>query len=206
MCSDLVLRPEEIGDFSDIADLIAASFEVNFLDENRPSWFLGEIPLVDYLRRQPSYVNDLALVAILDSSIVGYIMLAPFPVSLSGNSCIPVLLAILAVAPAHQRRGIGTCLVRESLVRASKQNHPFCYLLGHPSYYPRFGFQPLMFGETFVEVARCDFPSSGLKAEQVQPMHLQRLCENAQNFVRGYRSGVSAERDDLGMEKLRELP
>jgi predicted N-acetyltransferase YhbS len=155
--SSLVIRPEAIEDFPEIAALIASAFEINFLDENRPSWFLGELNLVDYLRRCHSYVNELALVATLKSSIVGSIMVTPVSVSLSGWSCNPVVLSILAVAPDFQRPGIGSALAQESLCRASRRRHPLCSLLGHATHSPRFGFETSMFGETFIEeVGACD--------------------------------------------------
>jgi predicted N-acetyltransferase YhbS len=172
----LEIRPETIPDFPHIADLIAAAFEINFLDENRPSWCLGEIALVDFLRRGHSYLNELALVAIHNKTVIGYIMLTPRSVRLAGSVCEAIDLSILAVSPSFQRRGVGTALIRESLRRASERGYPFCYLFGHDTYYPRFGFQTGMFGQTFVEVLR--FGGSGnFRGEQVQPIHLKRLSD-----------------------------
>jgi putative acetyltransferase len=49
-------------------------------------------------------------------------------------------LAPLAVAPARQRRGIGSALVRRGLDVCRERGRAAVIVLGHPSYYPRFGF------------------------------------------------------------------
>ena len=54
----------------------------------------------------------------------------------------PLQLSPVSVDPWHQRRGIGSALVREALARADALGEPFVVLLGHPEYYPRFGFEP----------------------------------------------------------------
>jgi putative acetyltransferase len=48
----------------------------------------------------------------------------------------------MAVRPALQRRGIGSALVREGLARCRAAGHRIAVVLGHPEYYPRFGFSP----------------------------------------------------------------
>ena len=51
-------------------------------------------------------------------------------------------LGPMAVRPDHQRRGIGSRLVDSGLARISEMGHPFVVVLGHPGFYPRFGFVP----------------------------------------------------------------
>jgi putative acetyltransferase len=51
-------------------------------------------------------------------------------------------LAPLAVLPSHQKRGIGTALVERGLSDARRLGHAIVIVLGHPEYYPRFGFAP----------------------------------------------------------------
>jgi len=48
----------------------------------------------------------------------------------------------MAVLPSFQRQGIGTALVRDGIERVGKKGLPFIIVLGHTSYYPRFGFEP----------------------------------------------------------------
>lgn len=51
-------------------------------------------------------------------------------------------LAPMAVLPERQRRGVGSALVQEALERANETTFPLVVVLGHPDYYPRFGFDP----------------------------------------------------------------
>ena len=51
-------------------------------------------------------------------------------------------LAPMAVLPEHQRSGAGSALVTESLRRARETDFPLVIVVGHPEYYPRFGFEP----------------------------------------------------------------
>jgi putative acetyltransferase len=72
------------------------------------------------------------------NEVVGHVMLCH--VDLDGT---PVLqLSPLGVAPAHQGRGIGSALTREVLRLADDAGEPLVVILGHPGYYPRFGFEP----------------------------------------------------------------
>ena len=58
------------------------------------------------------------------------------------DSGVPVLaLGPMGVVPAAQRRGVGSALMRESLRRAAETDYPLVVVVGHPEYYPRFGFE-----------------------------------------------------------------
>ena len=73
--------------------------------------------------------------------IVGHILFSP--VTITGGLHIPAVgLAPLAVQPEQQRRGIGTALVAAGLDRCRALDIHVVVVLGHPEYYPRFGFQP----------------------------------------------------------------
>ena len=76
-----------------------------------------------------------------DDRIVGHILLSE--VDLVEKNTVPVLaLAPLAVLPQWQNRGVGSALVRESLKIAESRSEPLIIVLGHPKFYPRFGFEP----------------------------------------------------------------
>jgi putative acetyltransferase len=51
-------------------------------------------------------------------------------------------LAPMAVLPECQRQGIGSKLVRSGIEKLEKRRCPFVIVMGHPEYYPRFGFEP----------------------------------------------------------------
>ena len=48
----------------------------------------------------------------------------------------------MAVPPAHQRSGIGSLRIRTGLAECRRAGHGYIVVLGHPEYYPRFGFVP----------------------------------------------------------------
>ncbi len=98
-----------------------------------------EADLVDALREQAEPV--VSLVAEDNGAIVGHIMFSP--VSLSGHPALRIMgLAPMAVAPEHQRKGIGSALVRAGLEQCKQFGFGAVVVLGHPAYYPRFGFLP----------------------------------------------------------------
>ena len=73
--------------------------------------------------------------------VVGYILFTP--VTLGADRDFPALgLAPMAVLPAHQRRGVGSALLHAGLEGCRKLGQRAVFVLGHPDYYPRFGFVP----------------------------------------------------------------
>ena len=126
----LLIRPETPAD-------TAAVREVNEQAFGRPV----EANLVDRIRASDRAVAGLSLVADLDGRVVGHILLSY--VDLHGGSTITdvLLLAPLAVLPPHQGQGIGGRLIRGALDEAEAREEPLVLVQGHPSYYPRFGFE-----------------------------------------------------------------
>jgi putative acetyltransferase len=99
----------------------------------------AEAKLADKLRRACS--DHLSLVADDNGTIVGHIMFTP--VRIENDTVIQGMgLAPMAVLPSRQRRGIGTLLIKTGLQILAGKGCPFVIVLGHPDYYPRFGFQP----------------------------------------------------------------
>src|SRR5512134_1693331 len=88
----------------------------------------------------------------MHDQVVGHILFTPVsleppvPVRIAG-------LAPMAVRPEHQRSGIGGQLIRAGLDACRGNGYSAVVVLGHPEYYPRFGFAP---GHTFGLV--CEFP------------------------------------------------
>lgn len=123
-----MIRTEEEKDWVDVHTLNASAFETS-----------AEANLVDALRENSQPV--VSLVAEANNNVVGHIMFSP--VSLSGHCDIKIMgLAPMAVAPGHQRKGIGSALVRAGLERCKRLGFGAVVVLGHPAYYPRFGFSP----------------------------------------------------------------
>lgn len=96
------------------------------------------LPLVRQLLREKPIV--LSLVGIVNRALVGHVMFSTC--SITGRPDKVSLLGPLAVAPAWQRRGIGSALVREGLQRLENAGVNHVYVLGDPGYYERAGFAP----------------------------------------------------------------
>lgn len=82
-----------------------------------------------------------SLVAEVDGQIVGHIVFSPVSIAGTGQTGQGLGLAPVAVLPEHQRRGIGSQLIREGLDVCRQAGFDFVVVLGHPEYYPRFGFR-----------------------------------------------------------------
>lgn len=96
--------------------------------------------LVDALRTNcPEVVS---LVAQVEDTVVGHILFSPAVIDREGAALMGMGLAPMAVLPEHQRSGIGTRLVKEGLAILRERACPYVIFLGHPEYYPRFGFLP----------------------------------------------------------------
>ena len=80
------------------------------------------------------------LVALAHDDIAGHILLSTLSVRSDGRAVDALALAPMAVRPDCQRAGIGTALVRAGLDAARRGKWCAVIVLGHPSYYPRFGF------------------------------------------------------------------
>jgi len=84
----------------------------------------------------------LSLVAESDGEIVGHILFSPVTIECGSQSRKGMGLAPMAVTPDRQRQSIGSELVQAGLEILRKQGCPFVIVLGHPAFYPRFGFVP----------------------------------------------------------------
>jgi putative acetyltransferase len=124
----MLIRAEGPGDRAAVHTVNAAAFETPL-----------EADLVEALREQARPL--VSLVAEDHGAIVGHIMFSP--VSLLGDPACRIMgLAPMAVLPAHQRKGVGSALVRAGLEHCTHLGFGAVVVLGHPAYYPRFGFSP----------------------------------------------------------------
>jgi putative acetyltransferase len=101
----------------------------------------AEADLVEKLRHAVSVTDVLSLVAV-DDDVVGHILFTPVVVESLGRRVLGMGLAPMAVLPDRQRQGIGSQLVRRGLDILRERGCPFVVVVGHPEYYPRFGFEP----------------------------------------------------------------
>jgi putative acetyltransferase len=101
---------------------------------------IQEVDLVDRLRKTCREL--LSLVAIAEMGVVGHILFTPVEIFGPAGSIKGAGLAPVAVVPEFQKRGVGTALIRAGIKKLKQKGCPFIVVLGHPGYYPRFGFVP----------------------------------------------------------------
>lgn len=122
-----LIRPETIADHDAIRQINRLAFGHD-----------AEARLVDALR-EGGYVR-VSLVAERDGQVVGHILFSDLPI-ITEVGIVPALaLAPMAVLPAFHRQGIGSALVRRAIEVCREQGHRIVIVLGHPDFYPRFGF------------------------------------------------------------------
>ncbi|MGB5963048.1 MAG: N-acetyltransferase [Coleofasciculaceae cyanobacterium] len=101
----------------------------------------SEAKLVEAIRNSRNFIPELSIVATEKGNLLGHILLSPIPIEAQGQTFSALALAPLAVIPTRQREGIGTELVKVALSKCRELDHNLVVVLGHPKYYPRFGFQ-----------------------------------------------------------------
>ncbi len=125
----LLIRDEASGDYAGVAALVTAAF-------GQPD----EARLVAALRGQEGVTS---LVLERAGDLLGHLLFSPVRVQPDDGPAWPAMaLAPVAITPRHQGRGLGSQLIEAGLDRLRAAGHDVCVLLGHPDYYPRFGFRP----------------------------------------------------------------
>lgn len=100
------------------------------------------VDLVGEMLRDETAEPSLSIVAELDGSLAGHVLFTAARLGPPGERAAASILAPLGVAPASQRRGVGSLLARRGLEILGDRGVDLVFVLGHPSYYPRFGFRP----------------------------------------------------------------
>lgn len=125
----ITIRPENSTDYTIIHQVNTAAFETS-----------AEADLIDRLRSADAIL--FSLVAIKDQQIVAHILFSPVTIRNGEISHASVGLGPVAVHPDYQQQGIGSQLIRAGLAACRTAEVAHVFLLGHASYYPRFGFVP----------------------------------------------------------------
>ena len=102
----------------------------------------AEAHLVELLRNHKQ--APIALVATADGRVVGQIMFSPVTVADAFEGFLGIALAPVAILPEFQNQGIGSKLIRDGLEACRRAGYDAVVVLGHTTYYPRFGFSRAM--------------------------------------------------------------
>ena len=137
MNTPITIRQEMPQDHANIYELIREAFApVEESDHN-------EQDLVERLRHSSSFIPELSLVAETgQGELVGHILLTRIRIINDAQAFPSLAVAPLSVLPSWQRQGVGSALIREAHRRAATLGYESAVLLGHPQYYPRFGYLP----------------------------------------------------------------
>lgn len=123
----VVIREREPADDSAIRQLNDMAFGGTF-----------EGKLIDELRE--AFIDAVELVAIENGEVVGHILFSALTTMVDDDAIPTLSLAPMCVHPGRQRSGIGSALVEAGLELARRREWQAVVVLGHPEYYPRFGF------------------------------------------------------------------
>lgn len=145
-------RPEQDSDHAAVRAVTLAAFETR-----------DEADLVDALRSDEAWIDGLSMVtAAADGTVVGHALLTRCWIDDTPALC----LAPCSVLPEHQRTGAGSAAIRAVLDAARGFEDPFVIVLGHPAYYPRFGFRRASLSDIRLSI---DVPDDALMALSLDP-------------------------------------
>ncbi|GAA3091247.1 GNAT family N-acetyltransferase [Streptomyces rectiviolaceus] len=126
MSNTWITRAETSADIPAIRAVVVAAFDTP-----------AEADLVEALRSDTAWIDGLSVVTTdQDGTVVGHALLTRCHIGDTPALC----LAPVAVLPEYQRTGAGSAVIRAALDVAKDRGERFVTVLGHPAYYPRFGF------------------------------------------------------------------
>jgi putative acetyltransferase len=124
----VIIRAETAADHDAIRALVDEAFGDTITSK-----------IVDGIRASDRFVPDLSLVAVSQGQSLGHVISSYVDVVPGMRRVLQV--GPLAVVPAHQRRGIGSALMEETIRIADQRGEPLLLIEGNPKYYERFGFR-----------------------------------------------------------------
>lgn len=133
-----IIRQEQKSDYESTEKVIEIAFaSAEQSDQN-------EHNLVSRIRQSDVFIPELSLVAVNKdkNEILGHILLSKVLIDNGDNQKVESLaLAPVSVLPDYQNKGIGQSLIQKSLEKAKELGFKSVIVLGHPEYYPKFGFR-----------------------------------------------------------------
>lgn len=126
------IRQETPSDYDGVYTLVKEAFATATHSDGT------EQDLVVSLRKGDYFIPQLSLVAEEDGVLAGHILLTR--AALGDRPAL--LVAPLSVLPAYQGQGIGGALLHAAHAKARELGFDYALLVGHETYYPRFGYRP----------------------------------------------------------------
>ena len=123
----MIIRPETAADHDAISEINDEAF-------GSPV----EAKLVDAIRASDRFLPELSIVAVSEGQTCGHVISSYVDVEPGARRVLQV--GPLAILPSHQRRGIGSALMEETIRVADARGEPLLLIEGNPKYYERFGF------------------------------------------------------------------
>ena len=170
----LTIRDETQSDHAAVRNINERAFER-----------AAEADLVDVLRKSAhSYLSLVAELATeAGRQVVGHIFFSPVEIESEDASFTAIGLAPMAVLPEFQNQAIGSSLIRRGLEDCKRLGHDVVVVLGHPEFYPRFGFVPAA--------------TKGLRSEYPVPDEVFMVLELRPNVLAG-RQGLVKYHPEFG--------
>jgi putative acetyltransferase len=101
----------------------------------------NEGELVRCLRKRTEFISRLSLVAEYEGAIIGHILFYPLYIVSEKERIQTLSLGPMSVRPGFQNKGLGSCMITSGLKIAEEMGFNSVVVLGHPRYYPKFGFR-----------------------------------------------------------------
>ena len=158
---DIIIRPETEADYEVINSINDKAFRTT-----------EESELIRNLRESEHFVPKLSLVAEKEGHIIGHILFTKTKIEADNSKEIDVLiLAPMSVLPEFQNKGYGSILVGEGLRHAEELKYKAVVVLGHPWFYPKFGFKK---ASEFGIKANFKYPDEALMALELKDGYLRK--------------------------------
>ena len=132
---EVIIRKERLEDYNAVTNLIEKAFENVQMSDHREHF------LVERLRKSDAFIPELSIVAETEEKVVGHILLTKLKIKDDQNEFESLALAPVSVLPEYQSKGIGGMLIEEAHKIAKELGYKSIVLLGHESYYPKYGYK-----------------------------------------------------------------
>lgn len=164
-----IIRQEQKSDYESTESVVKTAFaSAKQSDQN-------EHHLVSRIRQSDGFIPELSLVAVNNdqNKILGHVLLSRVFIDNGDNLKVQSLaLAPVSVLPDYQNKGIGKSLIQQALKTAKKLGFQSVIVLGHPEYYPKFGFQKSSLWQI---KAPFEVPEEALMAIELQRKSLDNI-------------------------------